>query len=931
MDDSHRLSAGLVGRPSETSAVTLFLDSTPRRPSSLVVEGEPGIGKTTLWLAALDQARALGFRILSTRTAAVESGLAYASLADLLRGIGAATLDALPGPQKVAIDRIMLRSSSEDAGTDQHAVSAAFLTVIEMLRESSPVLIAVDDLQWLDTSSRQVIEFAARRLTAGAGILGTVRTGTASDTSWSSWLHFAKPDAVQLIQLKPLSLGALQAVIFDRIGRSFPRPTMVRIFEVSRGNPFYAIEFARVIEASSPVGEMTLPRTLSEIVQSRLSGLDSDLCDALLAVACLTTATVDQVTLATDVGAERVIELLEQAEAAGIIEIRGSRVKFTHPLLARGLYDDAVPARRRSMHRQLAQIVVEPEMRARHLALGATRRDTTTLQALDDAAESARSRGAPVAAAELLELAMRLDGDTPERRVKTASHHFAAGDTGRARSLLEDSVAEMPGGAARAEALNALALVRLDDDSFSDAAQILQQGLDDSAGNPELRVRMLNTLSYALFNAGDVPAAARVVEDAAAEAMALGNPHLVSMACGMRAVQQFIRGDGYDETSMKQAIAGEDRTLNVPLAFRPHVQNAMLLGLIGALADARRDMLSIRRTCLERGGESELMFVGFHTVLQAVWHGDMTEAALVAEDTMARAQQLGGDFPIFIGLTLQATVAAYGGREDDARRDIVEALAAGQRSSAYTLLGWTVSMLGFLEVSLENYSAAIATLEPLLATLTAQPRATEIIPAACLPDAVEALVQLGRLDEAASLVEMLERNGVRLDRPWILAVGSRCRSMLLAADGDVDTAIKSARDAMVWHDKLPMPFERARTQLLLGQLERRQRHREAAATTLREALATFERLDTPLWAKRAKASLTRDDATSSQTTELTASEQRVAELAATGMTNRDVATALFISVKTVEVNLTRIYRKLDIHSRAELGRRLDQLPIRARR
>jgi DNA-binding NarL/FixJ family response regulator len=155
--------------------------------------------------------------------------------------------------------------------------------------------------------------------------------------------------------------------------------------------------------------------------------------------------------------------------------------------------------------------------------------------------------------------------------------------------------------------------------------------------------------------------------------------------------------------------------------------------------------------------------------------------------------------------------------------------------------------------------------------------------------------------------------------------------MLLAADGDVDTAIKSARDAMVWHDKLPMPFERARTQLLLGQLERRQRHREAAATTLREALATFERLDTPLWAKRAKASLTRDDATSSQTTELTASEQRVAELAATGMTNRDVATSLFISVKTVEVNLTRIYRKLDIHSRAELGRRLDQLPIRARR
>jgi DNA-binding CsgD family transcriptional regulator len=388
---------------------------------------------------------------------------------------------------------------------------------------------------------------------------------------------------------------------------------------------------------------------------------------------------------------------------------------------------------------------------------------------------------------------------------------------------------------------------------------------------------------------------------------------------------RFMRGDGFDETAMSQAIVTEDRGADVPLDFRSHVQNALLLGWTGKLERAHQQMLSIRRECAERGGDSELIFVGFHTVLQAIWRGDSTEGALVADDTMERAVQLGGDFPAFIGLTLRGMVAAYGAREADARRDIGEALAAGHRSGAHTLVGWTLSVLGFLEVSLGNYQAAVTTLEPLVAAVGASPDCTEIILASFVPDAVEAFVQLGRIAEAESLVNTLQRNGNRLDRPWMLAVGARCRSLLLAAAGDLDAAVSSAQQAMAHHDRLPMPFERARTELLLGQLRRRQRRREAAAALLRDALATFERLDTPLWAQRAKASLARAEAQPSRAGLLTASEHRVAELAASGMTNRDVAAALFISVKTVEVNLTRIYRKLDIHSRAELGRRIDQL------
>ena len=194
-----------------------------------------------------------------------------------------------------------------------------------------------------------------------------------------------------------------------------------------------------------------------------------------------------------------------------------------------------------------------------------------------------------------------------------------------------------------------------------------------------------------------------------------------------------------------------------------------------------------------------------------------------------------------------------------------------------------------------------------------------------LPDAVEALIALARLDEAEPPIEALERNGAKLDRPWMLAMGGRCRAMLLAARGELGEALEAVQRAMVEHGRLPMPFEQARTQLLMGELQRRLRRKDAAAASLRDALATFEQLGTPLWAARARAELLRASGRpGGPEVELSASERRVAELAASGMTNRDVAAALFISVKTVEINLTRAYRKLGIRSRTQLGQRLRQ-------
>jgi DNA-binding CsgD family transcriptional regulator len=352
--------------------------------------------------------------------------------------------------------------------------------------------------------------------------------------------------------------------------------------------------------------------------------------------------------------------------------------------------------------------------------------------------------------------------------------------------------------------------------------------------------------------------------------------------------------------------------------------NAQILGWAGHLDDAHREILAVRQRCVERGQESELMYVAMHRFQIETWRGSFGEAALVAEDAMERAQQLGGDYPLAAALTTKTIVAAFEGRADDTRRGAEEALSPSLRCGSNVLVAWQRTTLGFLEVSLGNHQAALEALQPLQLMHDAEPQATEIITAGFLPDAIEALISLGRFAEAEPMIGRLEDNGRTLDRPWMLAVGARCRAMLLAAGGDLDAAGVAIARAMDEHERLPMPFERARSQLVFGQLQRRQRHKGLAAATLNDALCAFEDLGTPLWADRARSELERATLDPNRAAEFTPSEQRVAELAASGLTNREVAAAMFISTKTVEANLSRIYRKLDIRSRAELGLRMGQ-------
>lgn len=908
----------------ESAAVADFLEDVTHRPSALVFDGEAGMGKTTVWLSAVEQARNRGMTVLSARGSPAESVLAYAALADLLSDVDTAALETLPEPQRRGLARALLLDTPDEVASDPRAVAAGFLSLIETMATDSPVLVAIDDLQWVDASSAAALAFACPRLSGALGVLCTARTDPRGDST-VSLLRMPRPDHIRRVQVQPLSLGALHTILTEQYARTYSRPMMVRIHEISAGNPLFALELARSVGNAATLADVPLPGTLAEVVQKRIGALDAELQRALLAAACVASPTVELTARATDMDSERAVTLLEIAESKGIIGVNGHRVRFTHPMLARAIYTEAASAERRAMHRRLAKIVDGPELRARHLALGATTGDSLTLQSLDEAAESARMRGAPAAAAELIDLAIDLGGDTPQRQIVLARNHFNAGDHSRAGAVLQATIRQLPPGVLRAEATSLFGYVRLLDDSFLEAADLLQHALPEAVDHPAVLVPMLVTLSFALFNADHVEPAFHRADEAVTNAEQYGDPGLLSQALSMRAMVAFLRGDGIDELSMRRALELEDQQAPIPMALRASAHHALLRSSLGELDLAHAEFTRLRRRCVDQGDDGDLMFVAFHAALNEIWRGDLTEAALIIENSVELAQQLGGDVSLSVSLSARAVLAAYAGRVDEARADAAAARAASLRSGSARLGEWPTNAVGFLEVSVGNYGAALAALEPMSTRFKAAPNATEMITAWSAPDVVEAMVNLGQHDSAEPLVAMLEHNGRRVDRPWMLATGARCRAMVLAARGDVAAAVPVARQAMVEHERLPMPFERARTQLVLGKLLRRKRLKDAGAAVLREALDTFEQLGTPLWADRVRAELGRANIGPRASAVLTPSEQRVAELAATGMTNRNIAAQLFISPKTVEANLSRVYNKLGIHSRAELGRHMSRL------
>lgn len=908
---------GLIGRDRELQAVDSLLQRVRGGPAALILDGEPGIGKTTLCRAAAEAASEAGFAVLMTSGAATEVSLAWAGVADLITGLDGSVLAGLSPLHQQTLQAI---GAGENArGADERLVATAFRAALQNLSRQCPTLIVIDDAQWLDETSRRAIGFTLRRLTGPVAVLAAYRS-VGPGGQERSWLQPPDSQALTRHTVGPMAFRDLSAVLAALPGRAPTRTTMKRIHTISAGNPFYALELARVLEEKSDIATGSLPTTLAALVRDRIGDVDQATVEVLATVAAAFEPTLAIVAAATGRQPAELVSLLEPMESRGVLVFDGPWIRFTHPLIASGITTAAGNAVQRGAHRRLAEVVTHPEQRARHLALSSPYGSVETLAALDAAAESASTRGAFSTAAELVDLAIRLGGDEQMRRLRCAEYHFRAGALDEGEAVLTPILDELPGGFLRAVGLMLLAAIRGYREGIASTIGLFRRAVLEAEEIPTLRTQALLLLSLAAGIGGDMPSCIADARRARADADAIGLPELRSQALSLWSHVSFMYGLGADLDALQEALEIEDPQVDAPVMLRPTPVYALHCAWTGRLDEGRAAMSEVRRRCEERGTELDVLWATEQLTWIDVASGRYDEAQRRAADALALAEQIGGQLPLITAHTAIALAGAYQGRLDDTR---VAAELATHRASTVGLnylADPPLMSLAFAQVSNGEYDEGLKTLAPLLSKFDSV-HDTEIMAGAWLPDAVEALTAIGRTGEAEPLAAALETNGARHDRPWMLAVGARCRALVLAARGDLDAAVRSADLAMEFHDRLPMPFERARTQLLLGQLQRRRRRTQAARMNLLAAAAVFKQIGSPLWLARAQRESERLTAGSSSSA-LTDSERQVAERAAAGDSNKQIAAALFLSAKTVEMHLSSAYRKLGIRSRVQLAEAL---------
>ncbi len=899
-----------VGRDRELAEVDGFLDAVPAGLAVLALTGQAGIGKTTLWRAGVDRAAARGYLVLSARPAQSERSMSFSGLADLLGPVGQDAFDALVPVQRRAVDVALLRAQAGSRPPPGRAVPAALLSLLSRLAENRPLLVAVDDAQWLDDATAGCLPYALRRAERlAAGVLVSVRTDGDRPPTFDTCIPAERR---RELAIGPLSAAALHGVLKRQLKHSLPRPTLVRIARSCAGNPFYALEVARELERVGvpPPGEpLPVPAELQSLVRSRMGRLTERTRDALLTAACLWQPTLDLV------GAEAI----GPAEEAGIVRAEhGGRLRFTHPLLASAVRDSASTARKQAVHRRLATLVTDPQERARHLAAAATGPDESVAAMLEAAAEHAASRGALSTAPELSRQALELSQDSSSARAVRRAIRFdeccvhGGGDPAEARQRLETALLKCQDPELRAELRLHIASCGREEGRAAEFYPMLLIALSETK-NRVLAAR----LHYAAIwmaqadpahGQGHCDAALRLLEEAT-------EPGLYSSLVMHRAYLALIGGAGADDDAIERGKAIERRAVEAGLTDRSPVPVIwpLLNDRLSEAVTVHLDHLEWSRQVGQQALEQSLTY--FLALLE-LWRGNWRQASHWAAALAEMVEQTGDNYYLFCALLARGQVDAHSGRLDAARAAAVEAVAIAVATGDAAREAEARQLLGFVALSRRDFGAAAT-------ELTAADRLIDQLgqrePASYRfhPDLVEALAGLGDLSAAQAQAGRLAERARVLRRPWTLATGARCRGLLLAAAGDFRGAESALREALKHHEDLEMPFERARTLLVYGQVLRRANERRRGRIVLEEALTLFDDLGAPAWADITRSELKRIPVRR-EPADLTSTQEQVARLAAAGLTNREIASQAFISLKTVEANLSRAYVKLGVRSRTQL-------------
>ncbi|MEU4699292.1 helix-turn-helix transcriptional regulator [Nonomuraea dietziae] len=873
----------LYGREAETSVIDELLDTVRSgRSGALVIKGEPGIGKTAL----LDYAagRADGIQVIRRSGVPSESALAYAGLHLLLRPALDRT-DKLPPPQRRALETAL--GLTDGQGADALLVGLAVLSLLAEVAEDGPVLCLIDDAQWLDPGSRAALAFAARRLDAeGIALIMATREGEVHGLPEITLAGLASPSAAALLK-----------------GGSLTPGQRYRVLAEAQGNPLALIELPAALHRDSHgFGALPLSSRLQAAFHSQVDHLP-EATQTLLLVAAAGEGLDEVLTAARLLGVTAAD--LRPAETGGLVTTDGQHVRFRHPLIREAVYQRAPISSRLAVHAALAQTLTgdhHADRRAWHLAAATVGPDEHVATELERTAQRAARRHGYAAAATAYQRAATLtrrDDETRARRLTMAAESaIEAGELDWAQTLASEADALTTDPALRARTTHAQATAHFSRGRYGEAHRLMTEA---AHLDPSLLVRAFQTAWYA----GE----AQLAEVAARLAWALTETLLDEPVTALARLETaaFARLSGGDPTGLvplEQAVAEAEHAL----ADHPPGLAAMVCGaplIAGQDAATLRMSSRLVARCHAEGSIGVLPMVLYFQAQAELFHsGRHHEAGAAATTALRLAENTGQHQWAALNRGLLAYLAAVEGDEERHRRLTAE-VAKGPVAPMQGAM-WADWSRAVLDLGQGRAETALVQLE----TLAEGPGWYHVSAIRCVPDLVEAAVRSGEPDRARPALARY----VRLDQRHLI---ERCLALLAGDDAEAHylAALEAGGPA----------FERARTRLLYGEWLRRARRRGVAVGHLREAMESFERLGAAPWAGRARAELQAAGALSAaapapgRPTGLTPQERQIVQLAARGLSNKDIAAQLFLSPRTVGYHLYKAYPKLGVASRGELA------------
>ncbi len=910
----------LVARAAELNAVEQLVAQEPGSPAALVLEGEPGVGKTSLWERGVTSGIEHGLRVLVARASGAEAKLPFAALVDLFDQVDADELASLPPPQLRALNVALYRS--DPTGPSQaEVVALSVLSALRALATRSRLLVAVDDIQWLDRASEEALSYAARRVDPEAvTFLVARRPGRLSA------LEKAFPaGGTARLSVRSMSLGATRQLLAERLGLRLTHHLLRRVYGTTLGNPLFSLEVGRQLagrDLHALDDDLPVPDDIEDLLGMRVADLDGSVRTTLLSLALDSDLNPTEVDHVVGGGAVRA------ATDEGVVVTDGVRLRAAHPLLAAAAKRQSSAMEQQRLHLALADVVADEQRRAFHLALAAPGQDDGLAARVAAAAEVAAARGATLMAVELATHALRLTSEDSSAYVshllQLGRHLGVAGEKQRLTELLSERVESLPQGAPRVAAY-----LLLTDGVVRDNGEIrrlMQRALAEAGADDGLRAPVLAELAenQAVIEVTGIAQA----EEWATEALASARPDRPDHQRFVLYTLSWTRALGgrpLADLWERYKTVSEDRFF---LAHSPQRVAGQRHVWRGELSEARQLVTSLQMLAEERAEPSSFALLRLHLTELLLRIGDWDHAQRLLDEWGASTDSELLHWPMYE--RCRALLGAGRGDLDEARRWGVEAL----KRADLTGIRWdwleTKRALGLAALLARDFEASARDLRTVWEhTAREGVRDPGAFPVA--PDLVEALVECQALDEARDVAAELAKLARSQDHPWARVGAQRCDAVVDLAGEYSEHGARALEDAVLAYRELGLAFDHARTLLLLGRAQRRARKWRGARDHLQRAVSAFDSMGSHGWAKDARSELARAGAgRPASSGQLTPTERRVAQLAVDGLSNKEIARSLVVTVNTVEFHLRNTFAKLGVRSRVQLAGHLADEPAGSR-